>query len=1246
MRRLLLIIPVLMLFYCCSPALDLLDSVQGDATVEDTPGLDGMGKDLTAGDTTSDLGDLPDVDLFTDLTSDMGDDTGVDLLPGCKPGDGCFLDDCTENNQCQSGWCVEHMGEGICTKTCVDECPPGWSCKMLGQGGTDPVYLCISSVSNLCKPCAGNADCKSPGGQEDVCVDYGPEGSFCGGVCLEDEDCPWGFSCAEAESVDGVELMQCVADAGTCPCAAKSVTLGLSTPCTTTSEWGICYGKRVCAEAGLSDCDALVAIEESCNGFDDDCDGDIDEPTELDGNLINLCEDGNPCTLDSCKGTDGCLYENLEDGECMDGDACTIGDHCDQGTCLGTPIDCVDDDPCTDDSCDGLGGCKYELNNADCDDADPCTVADECLEGTCSGFPIPCDCAVDDDCQPLEDDDLCNGYLVCDNDELPYQCKIQADSVVECPQPEGFDAPCLKATCNPLDGSCSMVPDNDGFACDDGAPCTLGDYCLDGICKPGVEANCNDGNPCTDDSCDPAQDGCVNVNNTEPCEDTSMCTVGDTCENGICSAGPVVNCDDGNPCTDDSCDPALGCVNLPVDVLCDDGNECTTDDHCVEGKCVFSETMLCNDQNLCTTDTCDPAVGCVYAANSVPCEDGSKCTAGDTCNGSSCVPGPELNCEDDNPCTNDSCNPDLGCVHLDADLDCDDGNLCTTDDHCVEGKCVFVDNLPCNDQNLCTTDTCVPSIGCVYALNDAPCTDNDLCTTGDHCNLGECITSGSLNCNDNNICTDDSCDTETGCQFIPNQAVCSDDSVCSDSDKCSNGWCVPGPLLDCDDKNPCTDDSCHPESGCINTPNILPCEDGDACTENDICSNEVCVAGDAVVCDDLNDCTEDVCNFFMGCVYAAIEGACEDGDACTENDICDNGLCVSGSAVTCDDSKVCTDDHCDNVDGCQFVANVEPCTDNDKCTENDMCSEGECVPGAALTCEDNNSCTKDACDSDSGCSYTPLDNGTDCGQDKICVDGACTSCGQLHGDQNFQYTGSQQTFVVPDCITSVTISTTGASGGTGQKGTGGKGGRATATLPVQAGETLYIYVGGQGASGNGAAGGWNGGGNGTSSNTSAYGGGGGGGGSDIRQGGTGLEHRVVVAGGGGGGGADGCTAGGLNGGNGGGLSGTNGQAGNGCGGCEGSGAGGTQDAGGAHGKWACSTCNSTDGSPGQGGNGDTATSCGSTTGGGGGGGGYYGGGGGGLGAGGGGSGFVGPTTSNALHETGVNSGPGAVVISW
>jgi len=67
-------------------------------------------------------------------------------------------------------------------------------------------------------------------------------------------------------------------------------------------------------------------------------------------------------------------------------------------------------------------------------------------------------------------------------------------------------------------------------------------------------------------------------------------------------------CDDGNPCTVDTCDSiTCQCVNTPI--VCDDGDPCTTDS-CVGGQCVF-QPIVCTDGNPCTSDACVDGT-CVY----------------------------------------------------------------------------------------------------------------------------------------------------------------------------------------------------------------------------------------------------------------------------------------------------------------------------------------------------------------------------------------------------------------------------------------------------------------------------------------------------------------------------------------------------------------------------------------------------------------------------------------------------------
>lgn len=68
------------------------------------------------------------------------------------------------------------------------------------------------------------------------------------------------------------------------------------------------------------------------------------------------CDDYNPCTVDSCDPSLGCVYGYPTGLPCDDGDACTTGDRCEGGQCGGTPVDCDDQDDTTYDSCDTQTG--------------------------------------------------------------------------------------------------------------------------------------------------------------------------------------------------------------------------------------------------------------------------------------------------------------------------------------------------------------------------------------------------------------------------------------------------------------------------------------------------------------------------------------------------------------------------------------------------------------------------------------------------------------------------------------------------------------------------------------------------------------------------------------------------------------------------------------------------------------------------------------------------------------------------
>jgi len=315
----------------------------------------------------------------------------------------------------------------------------------------------------------------------------------------------------------------------------------------------------------------------------------------------------------TCPPTDQC--SGRKDGfPCNDEDDCTTNDVCKNGVCVGTPLNCDDSNPCTEDECAPVVGCVHKpLSRVSCDDGNACTTNDVCDDGICTGTPVDC-----------------NDWNYCTLDD-----------------------------CDPKSG-CTHKPLN-GIRCDDGNACTLNDACTDGKCT-GAPLNCDDGNPCTKDVCDQIA-GCTHqLLNDVPCDDGNACTMNTMCKNGICTGTPV-NCDDGNLCTADGCDPKTGCIHKPANGLsCDDHNSCTTQDICTNGVCT-GRPVSCDDGNPCTKDECDPISGCIHTPlTGVSCDNGNACTSGNVCKDGVCA-GTPINCSDGNLCTDDSCDPSKGCVY-------------------------------------------------------------------------------------------------------------------------------------------------------------------------------------------------------------------------------------------------------------------------------------------------------------------------------------------------------------------------------------------------------------------------------------------------------------------------------------------------------------------------------------------------------------------------------------------------------
>ncbi|TMA49444.1 MAG: hypothetical protein E6J76_13240, partial [Deltaproteobacteria bacterium] len=326
-----------------------------------------------------------------------------------------------------------------------------------------------------------------------------------------------------------------------------------------------------------------------------------------------------------------------------------------------------------------------------------------------------------------------------------------------------------------------------------------------------------------------------------------------SCCNANCTfASPSTACDDGDPCTaNDKCDGQGHCPVMSfTTAACTDNNACTTADTCDNaGHCAGGPPPNCDDSNVCTTDTCDPATGCAHSNNTASCDDGNACTTADTCAGGSCVGGPPPNCNDNNPCTAEGCDPATGCTHTTlADLTaCEDGNLCTQSGACLGGTCVGSNPIVCTAQDqchvigLCNAQTGVCSNPA--APDGTSCSDGNACTQTDSCQSGSCNGSNPVVCAPPDQCHEAGvCDPATGtCSYAPKTdgTSCNDGNACTQSDSCQAGVCTGTNPVACTALDQCHDaGTCDTATGTCSNPNKADgstCTDGNACTQTDSC---------------------------------------------------------------------------------------------------------------------------------------------------------------------------------------------------------------------------------------------------------------------------------------------------------------------------------------------------------------------------------------------------------------------------
>ena len=196
-------------------------------------------------------------------------------------------------------------------------------------------------------------------------------------------------------------------------------------------------------------------------------------------------------------------------------------------------------------------------------------------------------------------------------------------------------------------GHPSMIPPVE--VCDDGNPVD-GDGCdLDCTFSCASTSDCvDDGEECSGvPTCDTTSHTCGSeaLGNGTPCtvagtSVTGLCR-GGVCATGMCPDGLVdagEECDDDNSIADDGCEPDCT-FTCELDEDCQDGNACNGAESCdvASHTCSGGSAPMCDDGDACTTDSCDAAVGCVNASVLVDADgDGhpaiSAGCGGDDCN--------------------------------------------------------------------------------------------------------------------------------------------------------------------------------------------------------------------------------------------------------------------------------------------------------------------------------------------------------------------------------------------------------------------------------------------------------------------------------------------------------------------------------------------------------------------------------------------------------------------------------------
>ena len=336
---------------------------------------------------------------------------------------------------------------------------------------------------------------------------------------------------------------------------------------------------------------------------------------------IAITRDCSGVTCDDIGGAPArCLAGKCQNAECISGQE----EVCEKPECEAD-TDCPKESPCASPRCES-GVCFNDGKDGDCDPGLVCDVE----SGVCIDEPTPCDaqtdCAMPATCQTVRCSlDLCifepaaNGTACTGGSCQAGICAPPPDTCTNALQDnDESDIDCGGVMCSPCAIGKKCVVPND---------CVVGASCQSGICAtiPICENAAHDGDE-TDVDCGGTV--CAPCDPGKMCAIDRDCTMGNTCQGGVCATTPICEnkVKDGDE-SDVDCG-GITCARCADGQMCGSSVDCMAGSTCQGGVCMFfdhcSSGVIDGDETDvdCGGATC-PA--CVIGGD---CTDNGDCSTG------------------------------------------------------------------------------------------------------------------------------------------------------------------------------------------------------------------------------------------------------------------------------------------------------------------------------------------------------------------------------------------------------------------------------------------------------------------------------------------------------------------------------------------------------------------------------------------------------------------------------------------